>query len=182
MEIFVSQQILEAALSLLLGAAAGFLYDFFRSVRRMRRSRVLTFITDLLFGLISCAALFLLGFAMGGGRQRFYMALLAFAGGTLYFLTVSRFCLLFFGTLFRFIALLVSIVTFPAVKFCELLIEIAQLLKNSFYFQKKCYRITLKQKRFVKEQGRSLRAKRKKTRAKDSEGDNFEAEAGKYYY
>jgi hypothetical protein len=58
MRVPVSHQILEAAASLFLGLAAGFLYDFFRVIRRRLRLPPITILADLLFWIAVGIALF----------------------------------------------------------------------------------------------------------------------------
>ena len=85
----VSSQISAAAVSIALGAAAGFLYDFLRALRHRLRSAAVTALIDMLFWAVFGVSLFLVGFTFGGGEHRLYMSLFAVLGGTLYFLFLS---------------------------------------------------------------------------------------------
>ena len=93
MDIPISHQLIQAASSLILGAAAGFIYDLFRVVRRRSRSKAVTAATDFLFWLITGLAIFLLGLSLGGGRQRVFMNIMAVLGAIVYFVTLSRYSL-----------------------------------------------------------------------------------------
>jgi spore cortex biosynthesis protein YabQ len=91
MQIPISHQLIQAASSLILGAAAGFIYDLFRVVRRRAPSKAVTAATDFLFWLITGLAVFLLGLSLGGGRQRLFMNIMTVLGAIIYFVTLSRF-------------------------------------------------------------------------------------------
>jgi hypothetical protein len=76
-------QLQQAGLSLAVGAAAGLLYDLFAVQRAARR--FLAPLLDLLFCLLTGAALFWLGAGPGGGSLRLFMLLFLLLGMQLYF-------------------------------------------------------------------------------------------------
>lgn len=88
MELPVIIQLRELAAALLLGAVLGMWYDFLRPFRRGRASAVGA---DLLFSVTTLAALLAFTLYGGRGRLRIFALLGMCAGGTLYFLSVSRF-------------------------------------------------------------------------------------------
>ncbi|MGE4485534.1 MAG: spore cortex biosynthesis protein YabQ [Oscillospiraceae bacterium] len=142
MEISVSHQLCEAAASLGLGAAAGFLYDIFRTVRLETRSSVVTVITDMLFWLICAALLFLFGMSAGEGKQRIFMTIFAFLGGALYFCTVSRFMLKLCGFLAEGVRFVLYCLSRPFVWINICLKKLGNILKTIFKYYRKWYRIS----------------------------------------
>ena len=85
MEIAISRQIMEALVAFGLGAAAGIFYDILRVLRSRLRSPIVTFISDIIFGVVFGLALFFAGMTAGEGRQRLFMTIIAAIGGTAYF-------------------------------------------------------------------------------------------------
>ncbi len=79
---------MQAACYIVLGAAAGLLYDVFRAIRR-RTGRIAAAALDFLFCAAVFSAFFLLGFAVSGGRHRAFYLLITALGGGLYFLSLS---------------------------------------------------------------------------------------------
>jgi len=147
MQISVSGHIIEAALSLLLGMAAGFLYDFLRVIRRRIRLGIVTVITDILFWLIAALALFLLGFSVGGGRLHIYMTVLSFLGGIFYFYTISEISLIFLNIVADFLTFILRYLVKPLVLLYIWIKKVVFFLKKSFHYQKKWVTISNTQKR-----------------------------------
>lgn len=82
-------QLIQAGLSLALGAALGLWYDFLKALRLRARRRWLTDLLDLLFWLPAGVCLFALGMGPGYGQLRIFMVLSAACGATLYFCILS---------------------------------------------------------------------------------------------
>lgn len=174
MRIYVTDQLVTLAVTLLSGILAGILYDLFRVLRRkFRGGRVITAVTDLLFCLIYACALFLLGFIGGGGVYRLYMPFVSLLGCAVYFALFSKavtaLLLLFADFLEKIIRVLLSPFIF-AIGFAK---KTAIFLKKIFYYKKKWYTIRLDRNLCLSDGG--------KTFAK-TEGHTDETEKGKYYY
>lgn len=97
MERPLTEQLVQAGLSLLLGAGIGTAYDFLRAMRRSGASRCLAALCDLLFCAGLCFALFAFGLGPGGGSLRLFMLACAGGGWALYGLTLSPYVLELFG-------------------------------------------------------------------------------------
>lgn len=90
MELPVTAQALQAACSLLFGAAVGLLYDFNRALRRECRRGWMGAAADAVFCLVAAGALFAFAMAALDGRLRLAMLCCAAAGWGVYLLTLSR--------------------------------------------------------------------------------------------
>jgi ABC-type multidrug transport system fused ATPase/permease subunit len=181
MEISISHQLIQAASSLILGAAAGFLYDFFRVVRRRSHSKTITAITDFLFWLITGLALFLLGLSLGQGRQRVFMNIFAMLGAIIYFLTLSRFSLFLCNALADALIWLFFILSRPFVWIYLALKKISVFIKNIFHYVCKWFRIYA-DNTYKYDHHHSSRRRIKSAAKKSREGVDHEAEKGRYYY
>ncbi len=174
MRVYVTDQLVTLAVTLLTGICAGILYDMFRVLRRkFRGGRIITAVTDLIFCVSFACALFLLGYIGGGGVYRLYMPFVSLLGCAVYFVLFSKavlaLLLLFADFLEKIIRVLLSPFVF-AISFAK---KAAIFLKKIFYYKKKWYTIRL---------GRNLcLSEATKTLAK-TEGHTDETEKGKYYY
>lgn len=144
MEISVSHQLIEAAASIFLGLAAGFLYDVFRTVRYEVKSKLLTQALDLLFWVMCSIALFFLGLSVGNGQQRISMTVLSFIGGAVYFALFSRPVLFILEKISGFIKTICRIIAVPVKFAASLLKTLKKSLKNIFHYNKKWYKIETK--------------------------------------
>jgi len=167
------QQLFVAAAALLLGAAAGILYDLLRAVRRRLRSQTLTFVSDILFSAAAGLGLFLLGFG-AGGSQRIFMPVLGIAGFALYLCFPSRFVLRAFSALFDFAVRIARTLLLPAAICCKKLKKIIIFIKKSFEIRRKEYII---KRNVVRSQRR-----KKPERRNFPEGNANETQKGRYYY
>lgn len=174
MRISVPDQLLDAGLSLALGMAAGVLYDFFRAIRYRLRSKFITTLTDILFWFICAVALFCLGMTAGGGKQRIFMTILAFLGGTLYFITLSRFILALCKKLVDLIALFLFCVSRPAVWIAQIVKKMILFIKKLFISSKLWYKIRCGN---VKSSN-----KRRNRRRLHQGGEYTETETGRHIY
>lgn len=89
MKISISSQLLQIALSWILGIASGFLYDAFKVIRRESSRKALSAFLDMLFCLIVCFALFVAGMDAGEGSPGLFMLIFAFIGFCCYMLLLS---------------------------------------------------------------------------------------------
>jgi hypothetical protein len=191
MEISISHQLIQAASSLFLGAAAGFLYDFFRVVRHRTRSKAVTALTDFLFWLICGLALFLLGLSLGQGRQRVFMDIIAILGGILYFCTLSRFTVFVCNKIADAFVFLFFCLTRPFVWSYMAYKKMCVFLKNIFHYQHRWYKIYADNSFWArkKKTPENVRSKHKDhtdhnehERRVQLEGVIHEAEKGRYNY
>jgi len=141
MEISVSEQLKAAALALLVGGAAGLLYDFFRELRRRAGSGAVTLLADALFWLAAFAALFSLGLAAGGGEQRLFLAAFALLGALAYFLTLSRPCRKVWGAVLSALGFAFYWASRPAAWLLGLLKTAGKFMKKFFSSGAAWYRI-----------------------------------------
>lgn len=121
----VLEQVTAFALTISLGLLAGFIYDFYRALRRsLRLKRAGSFLGDLLFWLTLTVFVFGMLILINAGEVRFYVILGMALGALVYFSLFSRLgygaILLFFRffskAFFYLVSLLNSlwrIVTFP---------------------------------------------------------------------
>lgn len=115
MEISVSAQAALLAGALLLGAAVGLLYDFFRILRVRIPLKLLGALLDLVFWLAVTAALFVYAVAAGDGAVRIYLVLGVLGGATVYFLLLSRWALKLGYLLADFLGVLWRLAILPVV-------------------------------------------------------------------
>jgi cell division protein FtsB len=127
METTVTRQALEAAAALAMGAAAGLFYDILRVIRRRAPLSFVTAVCDFVFCAVICAALFLLGLTIGGGRARALLGALSALGGALYFLTLSR-------PMLYILQGLADLAGLPAAIFIKFAKKIVNLIKKLFNF------------------------------------------------
>ena len=123
-----------AGLSLLCGAAAGFVYDLFALLRSGRP--LLAPLLDLLFCLAAGAALFCLGAGPGGGQLRLYMLLFLLLGMWLYFTLSGGRLRRLLGRLLGFICQILGLLTAPLRCFLHFL---QKTVKKALKFEKKLF-------------------------------------------
>lgn len=88
MERPITQELMQALLSLGLGACVGVAYDFLRELRRAG-GRLAAVLCDLVFCALLCFGLFAFGLGPGEGSLRLFMLACMGGGWALYALTVS---------------------------------------------------------------------------------------------
>lgn len=147
MEIPVTGQALEAALSLYAGVMAGLVYDLLRTLRRAFRLRAVTMVSDALFWCVCALGMFALGLSAGGGEQRLFMLILAFLGGALYFLTVSPLVLEFGAFMTGILGRVLRFLTTPLRWMYRYLEKFRRFLKKAFPYLKKRFTIRGKRKK-----------------------------------
>lgn len=122
MEIDVSRQLFQIGVSWLTGFASGFVYDFFRVLRRKLKASSLF---DGLFCLAVLFVLFTLGMSAGGGSLHIFMLAFFCLGFASYMLLLSDVVL----TVLNKIAQLISAMLSPAVKLVK---KISAVVKKLF--------------------------------------------------
>ncbi|MBQ3951742.1 MAG: hypothetical protein IIT41_03945 [Oscillospiraceae bacterium] len=163
LDLGIGFQAAEALWSAALGALLGALYDIFRAVRRRRPSAALSFILDAAFWLIAGICLFLISFAVGGGKMRVFMTLAAGIGAVLYFFALSPAVLYIFDFFIGGVDRLLEFIAFP--------------LKKIRIFVKKLFS-SLKERYKIIKSGRMAQAS-----MQDGKGGRpFETEAHRYFY
>lgn len=178
MEIPVSDQIIQAGISLILGMALGFIYDFLRVIRTRLGVKIITLLMDALFWLIAGSGVFLLSMTAGGGELRIFMTLFVFGGGVLYFLTLSRLTLGICNKLADFLYFLFRTLARPFVMVFSFLKKIKNLIKNIFKYRAKWYKI-----RYIGSGDRPQRIKAEHISSGDGKGENTnENQKGRYTY
>ncbi|MCX7614317.1 MAG: spore cortex biosynthesis protein YabQ [Clostridiales bacterium] len=96
MEISIAAQTVVFFKAILLGAILSVLYDFFRLIRLLTKAkRKKTAVYDSIFCLLSLIALFYFIVFTARGEARIYIAIGAFFGSSLYFMTLSKLVLRF---------------------------------------------------------------------------------------
>ena len=91
MELKLSAQLAQAAVSVLAGAGLGLYYDLLRLPRLLLPRRIITVACDFVFCLGALLGLFVLGLGPGGGQLRLFMCLFALGGFLLWRLAPGRF-------------------------------------------------------------------------------------------
>lgn len=81
----------------ILGILTGFIFDFFRALRKtIKTNNVITYIQDILFFII-IGAMFLRSILIfSSGELRFYIFIAAFLGIAIYVLTIGNLCVIMF--------------------------------------------------------------------------------------
>ena len=127
--------------AVLLGLAAGVLYDLFRILRVRVRLPLLGPALDLLFWLTLTVTLFLWSQWAWGGPVRLYGAAFLFLGGVVYFGLFSRWLLWLGYRLADLVTAILKILALPLFALNRLQKKIKKLAKNIFLFAGKWYRI-----------------------------------------
>ena len=91
MDIKLSTQLAQAAISVLWGAGLGLYYDFLRLPRLLFPGRVSTAVCDMFFCFGALLGLFILGLGPGEGQLRLFMCLFTLAGFVLWRLAPGHF-------------------------------------------------------------------------------------------
>ncbi|MDD3765867.1 MAG: spore cortex biosynthesis protein YabQ [Eubacteriales bacterium] len=126
MEITTSNQLFIFGVCVLCGVAVGLLYDFFRIIRRLFKTRQTVAATqDLLFWILVCVVFFAISLNINSGEMRLYQFLGAAIGATAYFLTISKFvvraCVVLIRFAARVIIKIISLLLMPVIWFYKLI-------------------------------------------------------------
>ena len=127
--------------ALLLGGGLGLFYDVLRVIRVRTGLRWLGQGLDLLFWLLATAALFSWSDRAWGGTVRLYGALFCLGGGALYFRVLSP-CALWMGyRIADFTTVILKILLIPLRGLSMGTKKVKNIIRNSFLFGAKWYRI-----------------------------------------
>ena len=135
----ISQQMLVFGQSILLGAAAGVLYDLLRPFR-VRRPRF-TGLLDTIYCLSVGTAAFLFLLRRGQGELRGFMVLGAAGGAVVFFCTLSQPLRPVWNFWADTLGELVRLLSVPLRWMKKICTKFARHTKNLFYFERKCYTI-----------------------------------------
>jgi hypothetical protein len=126
-----------------LGAGVGFgvAYDLFKALRLKIGRAFFTALCDFLVCVLALCLLFLLFMSIGGGEARIYIALCAFLGAVIYFLTASAALLDFFTGILEITAEFLHIAARPIKKAAAVIKFLAK--KAKLCFQKACKWFTI---------------------------------------
>lgn len=126
--------------ALLLGLAAGLLYDLFRVLRVRVHLAFLGPALDLLFWLL-CTAVFFFWSADGGGLVRLYTVILSLAGGWFYFSLISPRLLPLYYRLATLFSKLIQLLLLPLARLRQALEKFSLICKNHFHYWKEWFTI-----------------------------------------
>jgi spore cortex biosynthesis protein YabQ len=141
MESPITQQMAQAAASLITGAGLGIFYDLLRAFRRRCKAFVVTLALDVVFWIGAALVLFTLGLGPGNGELRIFMLIFVLGGAVLYFLGLSEVVLQILGKIDGFIAKMFEIFFSPLKAFEDKLKKGQQKFKNVFQKSKKWFTI-----------------------------------------
>ena len=174
MRTYIPEQIITLSFTLAAGVLSGSLYDILRVIRRkLCDGKIVTLLTDVLFGVSFAAQLFLLAYTNGEGVFRLYMPFAALLGMTIYFMLFSKAFTALMLLFADFLEKIISILFYPLIFVIKIAKKSAKLIKKIFYYRKKWYTIKLDRNVCQGDGGKSF--------AK-TEGHTNETEKGKYYY
>lgn len=143
MEVNLLTQAVTFGGAVLLGAALGLVYDFFRVLRRRLRLPLLGTVLDLLFWVLVTVGLFLYAILKGGGQLRLYMTVALFLGAVVYFLTLSRPALIFADLVADALTAFFRILVLPVIILARFAKKLKNFSKQHFHYAKKWYSIKL---------------------------------------
>jgi cell division protein FtsL len=172
MEISISGQAASFGGAVLLGMAAGLLYDMFRIMRFRAARRVFSAGLDLLFWVVVTVALFSYALVAGDGQLRIFMLLGLCIGAFLYFILLSSFMLRLGYKVADFLVFLFHFLSVPILIFWNFFKKTMEKFKNVFHYFTKWYRIKHTLCSVIKN-------RRRLDKDRGSEGA---AEAGRFYY
>ena len=116
--------------ALLLGVAAGAWYDLLRGLRHRLTHTAATVVLDLLFWLVSTAALFLWSISAGDGQVQYSVCAAVLLGGAGYFRFLSRLC-------FPLLSAAAGILLLPLTALGKLQKFLIKICKKHFSFRRK---------------------------------------------
>ncbi len=141
MEISISGQAAAFGGAVVLGMAAGLLYDLFRILRVRAARRFFSDGLDLLFWVAVTVALFSYALLAGNGQLRIFMILGLSIGAFLYFILFSSFMLRLGYKVADFLVVLLHFLSIPIVTAWNFSKKTLEKFKNVFHYFTKWYRI-----------------------------------------
>ena len=113
---------------MLCGIVIGIGFDIFRVLRKsFRTSDMVTYIEDILFGILTGIFLIIILFIFNNGQLRFFIFVAIFLGLLLYLLTISKYFIKINVIILAFIKKLVHMMLYPIQK-------LYKIMTKPFYF------------------------------------------------
>jgi hypothetical protein len=172
MEISITHQQMEAAISLVIGFGTGIVYDFFGVLRRRFILKIFTYLFDLLFCLLLGCVYFLVGYGPGGGRLRLFMLAFILLGCVLYFLLLSKFMNRLLELFADFLGFIIKCLLMPFKWACIAAKKIRETMKNIFLYSSKWF-IIYNRVTVPLEKRRNIGKKRREAVHENEEGRYF---------
>lgn len=123
-----NNQIYLFAIYMLCGIVIGIGFDIFRVLRKsFRTSDMVTYIEDILFGILTGIFLIIMLFIFNNGQLRFFIFIAIFLGLLLYLLTISKYFIKINVIILTFIKKLVHMILYPIQK-------LYKIMTKPFYF------------------------------------------------
>lgn len=123
-----NNQIYLFAIYMLCGIVIGIGFDIFRVLRKsFRTSDMVTYIEDILFGILTGIFLIIMLFIFNNGQLRFFIFVAIFLGLLLYLLTISKYFIKINVIILAFIKKLVHMMLYPIQK-------LYKIITKPFYF------------------------------------------------
>ncbi len=123
-----NNQIYLFAIYMLCGIVIGIGFDIFRVLRKsFRTSDMVTYIEDILFGILTGIFLIIMLFIFNNGQLRFFIFVAIFLGLLLYLLTISKYFIKINVIILAFIKKLVHMMLYPIQK-------LYKIMTKPFYF------------------------------------------------
>lgn len=123
-----NNQIYLFAIYMLCGIVIGIGFDIFRVLRKsFRTSDMVTYIEDILFGILTGIFLIIMLFIFNNGQLRFFILVAIFLGLLLYLLTISKYFIKINVIILAFIKKLVHMMLYPIQK-------LYKIMTKPFYF------------------------------------------------
>ena len=123
-----NNQIYLFAIYMLCGIVIGIGFDIFRVLRKsFRTSDMVTYIEDILFGILTGIFLIIMLFIFNNGQLRFFIFVAIFLGLLLYLLTISKCFIKINVIILTFIKKLVHTILYPIQK-------LYKIMTKPFYF------------------------------------------------
>lgn len=123
-----NNQIYLFSIYMLCGIVIGIGFDIFRVLRKsFRTSDMVTYIEDILFGILTGIFLIIMLFIFNNGQLRFFIFVAIFLGLLLYLLTISKYFIKINVIIFAFIKKLVHMMLYPIQK-------LYKIMTKPFYF------------------------------------------------
>ena len=170
MEIRITEQAALAALSLILGAAMGLVYDLFKAFRLRVRRKGFTAFSDMLYCALAALILFAFGMGPGGGQLRLYMVIAVCVGAAVYGFLASRTVLAVFSRFADAAARAWHVMWRPVKRALQKMKKILKNIKNIFQKFSGWFTITSKYRQKTAHTGANRGS------------DDVEVQKGRYIY
>lgn len=126
----IKNQLISFGIYLIIGCLLGFIFDFFRAIRKsIKNSNIATYIEDIIYVIISFMIIVSALQILNDGELRFYIFLGIFIGVILYFIFISKYVI-------KIESWIIS--------------NIVKLFKKILFFIKNCFNEIVKKRRILK--------------------------------